>query len=658
MRRKLTFLLVVLFGCSVFAQMDTLDKKLQSLFSKYKLMGMSVAVVKGDSVIFSKGYGKKDNTRNLPVDLKTSYRIASISKTFTSAALMSLYDKGKFKLDDDISAYLGFSVRNPKFPNDVITFRKVLSHTSSLRDGTGYDGFLSATYSSAPPDLKTLLLPAGTYYTSDMWSASQGPSSNYFTYANINFGLAGTLVEKLSGERFDIYCKKNIFAPLGLDASFNIQDLTDINNLAVIYRPSGSSWSANADNYGGVKPVPIDLSKYVPGTNGVIYAPQGGVRISASDLSVFMIMLKNNGIYKGIRILSDSTAKLMKKDVWVKNGSNGDAYYGIFNKYSLGISNTTELLKGESLTGHPGEAYGLISDMYFSADKNYGIVFITNGGTWGDGLYSGWYNIEEDIYNEALKALTNAYTPADPELLNENFESIKSSGEGLTGWTFNNAQTWMLSGYGHNSDKYAGWDESHIADHWITSPKLNSPANLSFWIAAYNSSSKFDVKLQVSTDGSAWVDKAVYKSKGAGGDIGLDFINKTLSLQLSGSYFLRWSTANYESGGFYIDDIVVTGKPTGVKNEGVSLKTFALEQNFPNPFNPVTTIGYYLPNSAHVTLKIYDILGREIKTLVNGQMNPGSYSVVVSTENMSSGVYVYRLQAGEFTSARKMTLIK
>ena len=399
MKLNIILAIIFIFNLQSFAQSSLLDQKLQSIRNQYNLVGMSVTVTKGNNIIFSNGYGLRDLSRNLPVDDSTVYRIASISKMITATALMILYEQGLFNLDDDVSNYLGFTLRNPNFPNDVITFRKLLSHTSSLRDGSGYSSFLTATYNNTPPPtLQSLLTVGGSYYTSDMFSSSKPPSENYFTYANINYGVLGTLVEKLSNKRFDIFCKEKIFQPLQITGSFNIQDIPNINNVAVLYRRSGGSWVPQFDNYGGVKPSPRDLTGYVVGTNGVIFAPQGGLRISTNDLAKFMLMIKNGGIYNGIRILNDSTVQRMLNPSWIYNGSNGNNYYGIFNTYGFGCHRTVDLLPGEILYGHPGEAYGLISDMYFSKLKDYGIIFVTNGGVWGYGNYSGWYNVEEDVY--------------------------------------------------------------------------------------------------------------------------------------------------------------------------------------------------------------------------------------------------------------------
>ena len=88
------------------------------------------------------------------------------------------------------------------------------------------------------------------------------------------------------------------------------------------------------------------------------------------------------------------------------------------------------------------------------------------------------------------------------------------------------------------------------------------------------------------------------------------------------------------------------------------ITTYALEQNYPNPFNPTTTITYQLPKDGAVTLKIYDILGREVKTLVNEYKPAGSYSVTFNASNLASGVYIYQLKSGDFIANKKLVLMK
>ncbi len=106
---------------------------------------------------------------------------------------------------------------------------------------------------------------------------------------------------------------------------------------------------------------------------------------------------------------------------------------------------------------------------------------------------------------------------------------------------------------------------------------------------------------------------------------------------------------------------VITGITPGeqpVSDESLMPKTFLLEQNYPNPFNPSTTIFYQLPRSSQVRLAVYDLLGREIVTLVNREQPAGEYSVKLNAGNLPSGIYLYRLEAGSFVQTRKMMLLK
>jgi hypothetical protein len=85
---------------------------------------------------------------------------------------------------------------------------------------------------------------------------------------------------------------------------------------------------------------------------------------------------------------------------------------------------------------------------------------------------------------------------------------------------------------------------------------------------------------------------------------------------------------------------------------------YGLAQNFPNPFNPSTTIEYQIPVDGYVSLKMYDILGKEIKTLVNDYKTVGKYQINLDADDMSSGVYIYKIQVNDFVSTKKMMLVK
>lgn len=377
---------------------------LEATALNHQLVGMSVAVVCQNDFLDVYHYGLADIGRNIPVTDSTLYRVASVSKAVTATGLMTLYESGLFNLDDDVSPYLGFELRNPGFPDDPITIRMLLSHTSSLNDGSGYSYFLDATYGNPlPPTIQNLLLPGGTYFTANTWLGRR-PGS-YFNYSNVNYGIIGTLIERLSGVRFDEFMRDSVLLPLGITGSFNINHLGNIGNVAVLYRNA----VPQADNFQGVMPEPTDLSQYVIGTNGFIFSPQGGLRITATALCRFLMMHAGSGITPYGSVLQPATILLMRQPQWTFTGTNGNNYYNLFNQWGLGFHLTTNtpggdvVIPGLPMSGHPGEAYGLISDMYFETEKGFGLVFITNGYSGSSGYqygaYSAFYKPEEEVFS-------------------------------------------------------------------------------------------------------------------------------------------------------------------------------------------------------------------------------------------------------------------
>jgi hypothetical protein len=94
------------------------------------------------------------------------------------------------------------------------------------------------------------------------------------------------------------------------------------------------------------------------------------------------------------------------------------------------------------------------------------------------------------------------------------------------------------------------------------------------------------------------------------------------------------------------------------KEENILPSEYSLSQNYPNPFNPTTKIRYEIPEGSFITIKVYDVLGREIETLLNEEKPVGSYEVEFNAAKLSSGIYFYRLHANDFTQIRKMILLK
>ena len=379
----------VLLAMIITGMVQTMNGQIQEAVEKirndYNLMGISVATVCDGKVTGTYHAGLRDFERNLPVNENTKYRIASISKLVMTTAMMKLYDRKLLDLDEDVSSYLGFQLRNPAHPDKPITVRMLLLHTGSINEGSGYDGFLMATYNnvSNPPSFSELLVPGGKYYTEDMWRR-EAPGE-YYTYCNANFGLAGTVIERITGQRFEEYMQQTLFVPLGISASYIPEGVTDINNLAVIYRGEDGKWVPQTDNFKGVMAAPRDFSGYVTGTNAAVFSPQGGLRISAAELAKVMVLHLNKGKYDGKRIVSAKSIRLMHKPQWIFNGTNGDNDGGRSDSRGLSVHILPALLPGDPLPagshmmGHTGSAYGLNSAFFFDMKGKYGFVFMMNG---------------------------------------------------------------------------------------------------------------------------------------------------------------------------------------------------------------------------------------------------------------------------------------
>jgi len=121
---------------------------------------------------------------------------------------------------------------------------------------------------------------------------------------------------------------------------------------------------------------------------------------------------------------------------------------------------------------------------------------------------------------------------------------------------------------------------------------------------------------------------------------------------------LTMSTSSIYAG--TINGIFKTTRPTSVNENNLNVipTKFELAQNYPNPFNPSTTISYQLPSNSFTTLKVYDMLGKEVALLVNEEQKTGSYSVQFNAIKLSSGIYFYRLQAGNNFETKRMILLK
>jgi len=177
--------------------------------------------------------------------------------------------------------------------------------------------------------------------------------------------------------------------------------------------------------------------------------------------------------------------------------------------------------------------------------------------------------------------------------------------------------------------------------------------------------------ITVFTDIDQYTDAYIVRTDADGNEVWShlygDYYNDSLGkvrVTKDGGYVSVGGTSSYsKSGDIYFLKFNGTGLISGVKNitaDNVPEK-FELGQNYPNPFNPTTKISFAVPQSSNgmqVTLKVYNIIGQEISTLVNKRLSSGMYEVNFNGENLSSGTYIYTIKAGNFYSSRKMMLIK
>lgn len=304
---------------------------------------------------------------------ETPVRIASISKVVVALALHRLADAGKLRLDEDVSTYLGWRLRNPAHPDVAITMRQMMRHESSLSDAGGYAFVLGQRLRDQ--------------VSAKSFSAAAPGTS--FDYANLGYAILGEVIEAVTGQRFDVAARRLVLEPLGIDACFNWSGCSTsrIANGAVLYRKAPSDagpWDAAGPwvpQVDAKRPpvacpvrladsVPCDLAAYVPGTNGSLFSPQGGLRITLADLAALgKALLTADGFLK-----PDTRASLFRAVHVQRAGSGEETDPGLMQYWSEGglhcFSGTgapggDQPLSPVALTGcgHLGAAYGLLSGL-------------------------------------------------------------------------------------------------------------------------------------------------------------------------------------------------------------------------------------------------------------------------------------------------------
>ncbi len=395
--------------------------------------GLGVIVFKDGREIFSTFLGRRIiGANSKPVTRHTRFRAASVSKIFTIFSVMQLVERGKISLDDDAGDLLGFELRNPNQPQKKITVRMLASHTSSLRDGKIY---------SLPPEMsiRELFQPNGEFWEDGAYFAPREEKvGEFFSYCNLNYGVLGTIVEAVTGKRFDIWQRENILRQLDTKADYLPANLsaTEFEQLGALYRKKNSSgvwdefgdWHAQLDDFGGIQPAKdtvalqnpyaenfcrvCSLKNYRVGTNATFFSPQGGLRISFDELAHALEMILNGGNFRGQKILSGESLETIFKPHWTFNpqNPNGDTCGGTFPTYGLGTHSVACQNFSRTLLGHFGDAFGMLSGLFFVPKKKSGFVYMLNGQAINPdedprskGKFGGVYVWEEKILNAVCR---------------------------------------------------------------------------------------------------------------------------------------------------------------------------------------------------------------------------------------------------------------
>jgi len=394
-----------------------LISQLHNLLSdaEFPLLTAAIGVIKDGKVLFSDAVGCKQLGDHAAC-ADTKYRIASISKLVTAIGIWQLIEQGRIDPEADVSAYLGFPLRNPSYPDTPITVRMLMSHTSSIRDG-GVPGSYNIPYGHP---VSAFFTEGQPHYMPRCWAPKGEAPGEFFAYCNMNYCLLGTIAERVSGERFDRYMTNHVFAPMALTCSYNVCNMPqDVRaDVGTLYRklnahgdqdPIHGVWTAQQDDPASLS-ADMDFSDYPIGSNGSLFGPMGSLRISIRELSRIMLMFCQKGSYGGVQILKPETVERMFTPVWTYDPSlkNGDFYGGLMRCYGMGPHIFTNadgdrLVQGQDLpfAGHTAEAYGLTGGMCFDRSRGNGIVYFV-AGLGGDmnksaGSYSMFYRWEEAL---------------------------------------------------------------------------------------------------------------------------------------------------------------------------------------------------------------------------------------------------------------------
>lgn len=331
-----------------------LDETVETAMQSATIPGLAISVAKNGKVLFSKGYGFADIQTHRKVDANTLFHIASITKTITATAIMQLVEKNQLSLDEPIDKYIDFPMLNPHCPQQKITIRQLLNHTSSISDERAYEIDFRVEGRDSNIELadllKNYLVDGGTYYSAQKVFLSSKPGTQW-SYSNIGYALLGYIVEKVTGESLRKLSTENIFQPLEMNHTY--WKLSD-----VPASQSATPYAVINNQLIAVKPV------------GFADWPAGMIRSSVADISAFAAASANKGASVKSRILSSTSSIEMLKL---------DTLAGLPNWLTTqGLGWASSKLGGKSLPNHWGGDPGVFTAVYLDPEHKSAVTILMN----------------------------------------------------------------------------------------------------------------------------------------------------------------------------------------------------------------------------------------------------------------------------------------
>ena len=351
-------MLALMLACSpiCMAQDMSMDERVDEVFRGTKTVGGAFVVAQHGEIVYERYYGEQQKTTHVPVTEKTYFRGASVTKLVTGIGLMKMMDEGLLDPDEDISTYLGYTVRNKRFMNTPITLRMLMSHTAGLVENATF-AYKSAILS----DMINVEKKAGSNF-----KKAVKPGSEY-TYSNFGAGITGAIVESVTGMDVSSYMRKTLFEPLGIDAAYSATQLAEPEYITATYNKDGSLYAA---------PSYLLRQEYVQEAmpDQHYRVTIGSLLIRPRDLARLGIALCGDGTVDGVRVLSEEAVMAMRQEHSLEtDGITPDSPYTFFT-----IRQDT-LFDGLRVYGHQGTDEGIVCNLYVEPENELVICVMTNG---------------------------------------------------------------------------------------------------------------------------------------------------------------------------------------------------------------------------------------------------------------------------------------